>query len=128
MSGTVGAAAESTETVCGTEVELGSLVYQMCSDVVHVGETSYGTQPFMEARNRGISSVDLSLTLQHWDPAASGWATDSNGSRTLEAGSSTRYFGPPSFWPCGLNAQERGQATTTVGTGDWADVITPPAC
>ncbi|MFI0366930.1 hypothetical protein ACH35V_03570 [Actinomadura sp. 1N219] len=128
FSGAATASARTTETVCGAEVENGSVVYQMCSDVVYVGETIYTTQPFLEARNRGISYVDVEFTLQHWDPAASGWASDGGGSKTLQSGASTRWFAGPTFWPCGADAPERGQVDTSAGTGDWADVVTPAAC
>ncbi|TDB80553.1 hypothetical protein E1264_33960 [Actinomadura sp. KC216] len=129
LSGAATASAQDPETVCGPEAELGAVVYQVCSDVVHVGETTYTTQPFLEARNRGISEVELDFIVQHWDPAASGWATDGSGSKTLHSGNTTRWFGGPNFWPCGTDAPERGRVSMDdLGDGDWADVVTPAAC
>ncbi|MFI0486233.1 hypothetical protein [Actinomadura sp. 9N215] len=128
MSGSAVAAARTTETVCGPEVELGSIVYQTCSDVLAGDPPGYGTMPFMFARNRGLASTDVSLTLQYWNYATSSWETDSTGSRTIAPGSETRYFAPSHSWACGQDARERTQATTTVGTGDWSEAVTPAAC
>ncbi|WUH98475.1 hypothetical protein OHR68_33995 [Spirillospora sp. NBC_00431] len=128
MSGTAVATARTTETVCGPEVELGSVVYQTCSDVLAGDPPGYGTMSFMLARNRGIASTDVNVTIQHWDYATSTWVTDSTGTETIGPGSETRYFSPSSLWACGQDARERTNATSTVGTGDWSEVVTPAAC
>ncbi|MFI0405788.1 hypothetical protein [Actinomadura sp. 3N508] len=130
LSGAATASAQDDPvTVCGPEVELGAVVYKMCSDVVHVGETTYTTQPFLEARNRGLLPVDADFIVQHWDPAASGWATDGGGPKTIGSGSTTHWFGGPNHWTCGIDAPERGRLSTDdLGDGDWADVLTPAAC
>ncbi|QXJ22239.1 hypothetical protein AGRA3207_003209 [Actinomadura graeca] len=128
MSGPASASARTTETLCGPEVELSAVVYQACSDVLSVEETQYGTMPYLYAKNRGIGSVSITVTIEHWNYATSAWVTDSTGPRTIGASSDTRYFGPSHLWSCGQNARERARATSTVGTGAWSEVVTPAPC
>ncbi|WP_067452083.1 hypothetical protein [Actinomadura macra] len=128
ISGAPAASARTTETGCGPEVELGSVVYQACSDILVVGSVDYGTEPFMYARNRGITSVVVTVELQRWNYTTSSWETDSTGPRTIAASGDTRYFSPAHTWSCGQDARERVRATTSVGTGDWAEVVTPAPC
>ncbi|GAA4239944.1 hypothetical protein GCM10022254_62780 [Actinomadura meridiana] len=128
MTGTGIASARTTDTLCGPEVELGSVVYKTCSDALSSPTTQYGTQQFIEALNRGFGPTDITVTLQHWDAATSAWVTDATGARTLAPGASTRYFNGPNFWPCGQDAQERTRAENTVGVGDWSEVTSPAPC
>jgi hypothetical protein len=128
VSGTGVAAARTTDTICGPEVELGSIVYKTCSDVLASPTTVYGTQQYMEAWNRGFGPADLTITLQHYDYATSTWVTDSTGSRTIPADTTTRYFSPSTLWPCGTDAKERTRGENTVGVGDWSEVVSPAPC
>ncbi|MGH3241959.1 MAG: hypothetical protein ACRDNL_16410 [Spirillospora sp.] len=128
MSGTTAATADSAETICGPEVDLGSVVYQTCSDVLAGEGPGYGTMSYMYARNRGLAATDVDITLQHWDYGTSTWVTDSSGTRTIGPGSETRYFSPSTLWSCGQDARERTSATSTVGTGAWSEAVTPAPC
>lgn len=128
MSGTGVATARTLDTFCGPEIDLGAVVYQTCSEDVGSWSQGYGTQPYIYAKNRGIVSADVSITIQRWNYATSSWNTTATGTHTIGPGGDTYLFSTNLEWSCGQDSHERGQLTNSGITGDWSEAVVPAVC
>ncbi|RFS87350.1 hypothetical protein D0T12_03715 [Actinomadura spongiicola] len=128
MSGAGIASARTTDTVCGPEHSLGSVVYKNCSVVLGSWDPEYGTMPFLELKNLGIAETTVTVTHERWNYTTNSWEYSSGGSKTIFPFFETQYYSLSHGWSCGQDAKERARITSTVGTGDWSEAVTTSPC